>query len=51
MAKKGTTGGIKAHESQPKKTSNSGKPSMVKFSSMNKHKKRNYKKYRGQGKG
>jgi len=33
----------------PKKSSSSGKPNMVKFSSMNKHKKRSYKKYRGQG--
>lgn len=35
---------------QPKKTSISGKMRMVKFSSMNKHKKRSYKVYRGQGK-
>lgn len=32
-----------------KKTSSSGTPNMVKFSTMNKSKKRNYKKYRGQG--
>ena len=32
-----------------KKSSSSGKPCMVKFSSMNKSKKRSYKKYRGQG--
>lgn len=44
--------GIKlvAHEpGPPKKTSSSGNPTMVKFSSMNKAKKRSYKKYRGQG--
>ena len=33
----------------PKKSSSSGNPNMVKFSSMNKAKKRSYKKYRGQG--
>jgi len=33
----------------PKKSSSSGNPNMVKFSSMNKSKKRSYKKYRGQG--
>lgn len=32
-----------------KKTSQSANPSMVKFASMNKNKKRNYKAYRGQG--
>lgn len=32
-----------------KKTSTSGKPSMIKKSSMNKSYKRSYKKYRGQG--
>jgi len=32
-----------------KKTSSSGKPSMVKMASMNKSKKRSYKVYRGQG--
>lgn len=32
-----------------KKSSTSGNPSMVKTSSMNKHKRRSYKKYRGQG--
>lgn len=36
-------------QSNPKKSSTSGKPSMVKTSTMNKHKKRSYKKYRGQG--
>ncbi len=39
-----------AHESQPKKTSMGGTHSRTKFSSMNKSKKRSYKKYRGQGK-
>ena len=43
-------GGIKARESRPKKSSQGGKPNMIKFSSMNKNKKRGYKKYRGQGK-
>lgn len=33
-----------------KKSSTSGKVSMIKRSSMNKHKKRSYKAYRGQGK-
>ena len=33
----------------PKKSSSSGKPARVKFSSMNKSRKANYKKYRGQG--
>jgi hypothetical protein len=33
----------------PKRSSTSGNPNMVKFSSMNKSKKRSYKKYRGQG--
>ena len=35
--------------SPPKRSSSSGNPRMVKFSSMNKNKKRSYKKYRGQG--
>lgn len=39
-----------AHESQPKKTSQGGNHSRTKFSSMNKGKKRSYKKYKGQGK-
>ena len=39
-----------AHESQPKKTSIGNNHSRTKFSSMNKSKKRSYKKYRGQGK-
>ena len=33
----------------PKKTSSSGNPHMIKTSTMNKHKRRSYKKYRGQG--
>lgn len=37
------------HEPIRKKSSTSGKPSMVKFSSMNKKKRASYKKYRGQG--
>ena len=37
-------------ESLAKKTSIGGNHSMIKTSSMNKHKKRGYKKYRGQGK-
>lgn len=39
-----------AHETQPKKTSQAGKKSRCKFSSMNKSKKRSHKFYRGQGK-
>ena len=37
------------HEPTKKKSSSSGKMSMLKFSSMNKHKKRSFKAYRGQG--
>lgn len=37
------------HEPTKKKSSSSGKMSMVKFSSMNKNKKRSFKVYRGQG--
>jgi len=33
----------------PKKSSTSANPNMVKTSTMNKNKKRSYKKYRGQG--
>jgi len=40
---------VHIHEPVRKKTSSSGKVSMIKFSSMNKHKKANFKKYRGQG--
>lgn len=32
-----------------KKSSSSGNPAMIKLSTMNKHKKRSYKAYRGQG--
>ena len=38
-----------AHVSIPKKTSQASKKARCKFSSMNKHKKRNHKFYRGQG--
>lgn len=41
--------GFVPHEGIKKKSSSSGKNSMLKLSSMNKHKKRSYKKYRGQG--
>ena len=37
------------HEPVKKKSSSSGKMSMVKFASMNKKKKASFKKYRGQG--
>lgn len=47
MARKVVT--VKSVEPTKKKTATSGKPSMVKTSTMNKHKKRSYKKYRGQG--
>ena len=39
-----------AHESQPKKTSIGNNKSRIIKSSMNKHKRRSYKPYRGQGK-
>ena len=42
--------GQEAHETQPKKTSIGNNHSRTKFSSMNKSKKRSYKKYKGQGK-
>jgi hypothetical protein len=48
MAKKSAFGKA-AHEPVVKKTSSSGNPNMVKFSSMNKNKKKSYKAYRGQG--
>ncbi len=38
-----------AHVRTPKKTSQSSKKKSCKFSSMNKHKKRNHKFYNGQG--
>ncbi len=47
MAK--TKQAVMAYEPTLKKTSTSGKMSMLKTSSMNKHKKRSFKAYRGQG--
>lgn len=41
--------GATTHSSLKKKSSSSGKMSMVKRASMNKSKKRSYKKYQGQG--
>ena len=41
---------FEAHETQPTKTSQGRNHSRTKFSSMNKGKKRSYKKYKGQGK-
>ena len=41
--------GFTKKESHPKRTSIGGNHSMIKTSSMNKHKRRGYKKYRGQG--
>jgi hypothetical protein len=41
--------GVQQHESLRKKSSSSGKMSMVKMSSMPKSKKASFKKYRGQG--
>ena len=49
MAKKSKTVSVAVHESIPKKTSIGGNHSMIKTSSMNKSKRRSYKKYRGQG--
>lgn len=46
MAKQSSTG-INKHDSLVKRTSQGGK---VKTASMSKHKKRSFKKYRGQGK-
>jgi len=46
---KSALGGLSGPESKPKKTSIGGNRSMIKTSSMNKSKKRNYKAYRGQG--
>lgn len=40
---------VHIHEPVRKKSSSSGKMSMVKFASMNKKKKASFKKYRGQG--
>lgn len=47
MAK--TKQAVMNYEPTKKKTSSSGKMSMLKTSSMNKHKKRSFKAYRGQG--
>jgi len=41
---------FEAHITQPKKTTIGNNHSRTKFSSMNKSKKRSYKKYKGQGK-
>ncbi len=49
MAKVMIGGGL-LHEPVRKKTSIGGNASMIKTSSMNKHKRRGHKKYRGQGK-
>jgi hypothetical protein len=43
------TVGVRKHESVRKKSSSSGKMSMIKMSSMPKSKKASFKKYRGQG--
>lgn len=43
------TGSVWKPEGKPKNTSQTSKGSRVKFSSMNKSKKRGFKKYRGQG--
>ena len=48
MARKSVFGKA-IHEPIIKKTSQSANPAMVKTSSMNKNKRRSYKKYRGQG--
>ena len=50
MAKRSTIGVSRLREIKaPKKSSSSGNPHMVKTSSMNKNKRRYFKKYRGQG--
>lgn len=48
MAKRSVFGKM-PHEPIVKKTSQSANPTMCKTSSMNKSKRRSYKKYRGQG--
>lgn len=48
MAKRSVFGKA-IHEPIIKRTSQSGNPTMVKTSSMNKNKRKSYKKYRGQG--
>ncbi len=47
MAKWGTS--VTVHVSKPKGTSQAGRKRSCKMSSMNKHKKRSHKFYRGQG--
>jgi len=49
MARKSKNVIVSKHETIAKKTSIGGNHSMVKTSSMNKSKRRSYKKYRGQG--
>jgi len=49
MAKKSSGASVHVHEPMVKKSSTSGKMSMIKFASMNKDKKRSFKRYRGQG--
>ena len=49
MAKKSSVFGKVVIEPTIKKTSSSGNPSMIKTSSMNKSKRKSFKKYRGQG--
>lgn len=49
MAAKKESKGVKSHQTLAKKTSTSGKMSMIKTSSMNKAKKRSFKRYAGQG--
>ena len=48
-ASKGSIGSTLFHIKLRKKTTIGKKPSMIAFSSMNKNKRRSYKKYRGQG--
>ena len=49
MSKKAVRNEKAIHVRIDKKTSQASKSSRVKFSSMNKHKKRGYKAYKGQG--
>ena len=49
MARKGIFGTSLYTRGKPKKTSQGKRKRMVKFSSMNKSKKRSWKAYRGQG--
>ncbi|SVC73974.1 uncharacterized protein METZ01_LOCUS326828 [marine metagenome] len=50
MAKSKSAGILGSVQTSKKKTSMGGNHTMIKTSSMNKHKRANYKKYRGQGK-